>query len=205
LLAIAQAANEGSTERSIAAGWTRPEPADYEAGIEHTTVHSGKGSLILKSTGSTAKDFAVRQRIRADGFRGKRVRLSGWVKPDQAVGGGALWLRVDFQNGDYVLDGMLELSPTDRSVKLTNGWAKCDLVADVPEDALGISFGVRMRGKGAFWADDLAFDVVAKSIPVNTIERRPYKAADKAAAIERLKDEYSKAPQRPVNLGFENP
>lgn len=175
------AANDTDGERGIADGWTRPDPTDYEAAIERKVVHSGRGSLVLKSTGANPKDFAARQRIRADAYRGKRVRLSGWVKPDQAGEGGALWLRVDFNNGDYVLDGMLELSPSDRSVKLVNGWAKCELVADVPDDALGISFGVRMRGKGQFWADDLAFDVVEKTVPVNTIERRPYKSADKAS------------------------
>jgi hypothetical protein len=192
-------------ERSVATGWTAPESSDYEAGIDRKVVHGGHGSLFLKSARANAKDYAARQRIRADAYRGKRVRLSGWVKPDQAVEGGALWLRVDFKNGDYVLDGMLELSAKDRSVPLTNGWAKCELVADVPEDAIGLSFGLRMRGAGQFWGADLALDVVRKSTPTNTIERRPYRAPDKDAAIQRMKDEYSKAPERPVNLGFENP
>ena len=119
--------------------------------------------------------------------------------------GGAVWLRVDFKNGDYVLDGMLELGAKDRSVPMTNGWAKCMLVADVPEDAMGLSFGLRMRGVGQFWGDDLALEVVSKSTPTSTIERRPYRAPDKDAAVQRMTAEYSKAQEHPVNLGFENP
>jgi hypothetical protein len=204
-IALSLASAQATKERAVATGWTAPESSDYEAAIDHNVVHSGRGSLLLKSTTANAKDYAARQRIRADAYRGKRVRLSGWVKPGQAVEGGALWLRVDFKNGDYVLDGMLELGAKDRSVPMTDGWAKCALVADVPEEALGLSFGLRMRGAGQFWGDDLALEVVSKTTPANTIERRPYRAADKDAAIQRMRDEYSKAPERPVNLGFETP
>jgi hypothetical protein len=204
-MATVQAASDNPKERSVAAGWVSPESPEYEASIDHKVVHSGHGSVLLKAIGSTPKDFSVRQLIRADAYRGKRVRLSGWVKPDQAEEGGALWVRVDFKNGDYVLDGMLELSARDRSLKLVNGWTKCELVADVPDDALGVSFGVRMKGKGEFRADDLALDIVPKSVPTTTIERRPYRLADKEAMIQRLKDQFGRAPSHPINLGFENP
>lgn len=196
---------EAPKYRVVATGWTVPESTDYEAGIDHNVVHSGHGSLFLKSAGTKAKDYAARQRIRADAYRGKRVRLSGWVKPDQAVEGGALWLRVDFRNGDYVLDGMLELGAKDKSVPLSNGWAKCVLVADVPEDSMGLSFGLRMRGAGEFWGDDLTLEVVPKSTPTNTIERRRYRAPDKDAAIQMMKNEYAKAQEHPANLNFESP
>ena len=43
------------------------------------------------------------------------------------------------------------------------------------------------------------------TVRTNTIERRRYRLPDKDAAIKRLKEEYGKAPERPVNLGFENP
>jgi hypothetical protein len=204
-VALSLVSGQALKERSVATGWTVPESGDYEAGIDRKVVHSGHGSLFLKSAGANAKDYSARQRIRAGAYRGKRVRLSGWVKPDQAVEGGALWLRVDFKNGDYVLDGMLELGAKDRSIPMTNGWAKCVLVADVPEDAIGLSFGLRMRGAGEFWGDDLALEVVSKSTPTSTIERRPYRTKDKDAAIQRMVDEYAKAPERPVNLGFETP
>src|SRR4051794_17212670 len=52
-------------ERSVVSGWTRPDPAEYEAVIDHKVVHSGHGSLVLRSTGSNPKDFAAKQQIRA--------------------------------------------------------------------------------------------------------------------------------------------
>jgi hypothetical protein len=202
LVAFAAAAfAQTQKERPIAPGWTAPESSDYEAGIDHKVVRTGKGSLYLKSTGGNPKDYAARQSIKADAYRGKRIRLTAYVKPDQAAGGGAPWLRVDFQNADYVLDGMLELTARSANV---NGWVKCELVAQIPEDALGISFGLRMIGKGEIWADDLSFDVVPATVRTNTIERRKYRASDRDAAIQRLKEQYAKAPDRPVNLGFEN-
>jgi hypothetical protein len=123
-------------------------------------------------------------------YRGKRVRLSGWIDTDRAGQGGALWLRVDMQNGDYVLDNVVELKASHP------GWTRMQLVADVPADALGISFGVRMKGDGQVWADDLSLDVVSTAVPVTTIERRKNRTED-------LRKEYANSPEHPVNLGFE--
>lgn len=171
----------------IAAGWEGPFTPDYQAGIDHTFRHSGRSSIYLKSASNGAD--SVRQRIRADAYRGKRLRLSGWVDTDKAEQGGALWLRVDMQNGDYVLDNVVEL-------KTHSGWTRMELVADVPPDALGITFGLRMKGAGQVWADDLKLDVVGSSVPTTTIERRKNRAED-------LGKEYANAPEHPVNLGFE--
>lgn len=192
--------------RRIAAGWTSPPSADYEASLDHKVLHAGHASLVLRSLRAGAADYAARQDVRADAYRGKRVRLSGWVKPDHAENGGTLWLRVDMNNGDYILDSMLDLTARDQAAKDINGWTRCALVADVPQDALGISFGLRMKGTGEIWAGGLTFEVVAKSIPTTTIERRPYRVASgKEAALQQLRARYAKAPLRPVNLGFENP
>ncbi len=200
LLAISLAAAQ---DRQFAAGWTSPESADYKASIDLKTAHGGHPSIWLKSITSSAQDYSARQSIRADAYRGKRVRFSGWLKPDHVEDGGALWLRVDMQNGDYILDGMLDLTAKSKPLTSSNGWTKCELVAQVPDDAIGISFGVRMKGKGEIWAADFSFDVVDKGVQTTMIERRPYRAgAGKDAAIQRLRDQYSKAPTHPINLGL---
>jgi hypothetical protein len=188
--------------RPIAPGWSAPESADYSAGIDPKVAHGGRNSLYLKSVTPNPKEYAVRQFIRADAYRGKRIRLSGWIKPNAAQFGTALWLRVDMQNGDYVLDGMLGLSP-EAIAASKDGWVRCDLVADVPADAVGIAFGVRMNGTGEVWADDLSITTVNKSVPTTTIERRPYRAPDKEAAVDRMRKQYAAAPLHPVNMSFE--
>ena len=204
LLAIASLvyAADAPTYHSIAPGWTAPESADYQAGVDPRVAHGGRASLVLKSITSKAKEYAVRQQIRADSYRGKRIRLSGWLKPNGAQFGTALWLRVDMRNGDYVLDGMLGLNPKDIAAS-QNGWVRCDLVADVPADAVGVAFGVRMNGGGQIWADDLSITVVDKSAPTTTIERRPYRGPGKDAAIGRMNKEYAASPLHPINMGFE--
>lgn len=203
LLAICAAA-QSAPEKRVAPGWTGPESSDYEAGIDRKVQHAGHPGLYLKSITGGAKDDAVRQRIRADAYRSKRVKFSGWIKPDSAEQGGALWLRVDMNNGDYILDSMLDLSARDQGAKDSSGWARCELVALVPADALGISFGLRMKGKGQLWASDLAFETLTKPAMTTTIERRPYRGPDKESAIKRLREDYGKAPTAPVNLRFES-
>jgi hypothetical protein len=173
----------------VAAGWEGPVSPDYQAGIDRRVAHRGHASIYLKSLAPSAGGDAIRQRIRADAYRGKRIRLTGWVKAEHS---GALWLRVDMSNGDYVLDNIVDMPPGD--------WSKRQLVADVPADALGISFGLRMKGQGQAWADDLSLDVVSTSVPTTTIERRKDHAP---GAVSRLQEDYSRAPLHAVNLGFE--
>lgn len=175
-------------ERQVAPGWTVPDSPHYQAVIDRKTAHGGRGSLLLKTTEGDPQGIAARQRIRAEAWRGKRIRLSGWIKTDHADRGGALWLRVDMSNGDYVLDGMFE--------KKSGEWTRMEVVANVPEEALGLTFGLRMTGKGEVWADDLTIDVVPPTTPVTTIERRKSRGTFRA-------DDFLHAPLRAVNLNFE--
>lgn len=188
--------------RPIAPGWSAPEGAAYSAVIDSRVAHSGRSSLHLQSVSPGASEYAVRQLVRADAYRGKRVLLSGWIKPNTRPFGAALWLRVDMRNGDYVLDSMLGVSP-EAIAASKDGWVRCELVADVPADALGLAFGVRMKGSGEVWADDLKIANVDRSVPTTTIERRPYRAPDKDAAVERMHRQYAAAPLHPVNMSFE--
>lgn len=183
----------------VAAGWTAADSSEYQAKVDRSAFHSGHASMLLKFTGSKPDGYAARQSIQVGALRGKRIRLAAWLKADQAVDGGAIWLRVDMGNGDYILDAMLEVGPKP------SGWSRYALVSEVPADAIGISFGVRMKGKGEIRADDFTLEVVDKPVATTMIERRPYRAADRAAAVQRLHEQYSSAPAKPVNMGFENP
>jgi hypothetical protein len=192
-------------DRVIATGWSAPESQDHRAAIDRSMVRGGRASILLESTGPTVRSYAVRQRIRADAYRGQRIRLTGWLKPTVAGEGNALWLRVDLSNGDYILDAMLGASEQDLDEARKRGWIKYDLVAEVPADAIGIAFGVRMRGKGQIRGDDLALSVVDRSVPATTIERRQLPPANRARLVESLREQYAGAPRHPVNMGFEEP
>jgi hypothetical protein len=189
-------------DHQIAPGWIATGSASYDAAIDGKVRHGGASSLVLRlREGQATGSFAVRQRVKADAYRGKRVELSGWLKADRAEGGAALWLRVDMANGDYILDNMLDLTAADAAAK--RGWTRISLVADVPGDAAGISFGVRMKGTGEVWADDLAVKVVSNAVATTTVERRPFRGPGRDAAVRQMLDEYGRAPSAPVNGGFE--
>ncbi len=142
------------------------------------------------------------QRVKAGAYRNRRIRLTGWLFPEKTSGGAALWLRVDMPNGDYILDNMLELKPQDARSK----WMKVEIVAQVPSDALGISFGPRMKGAGQVWTDDLSLATVPDSVPTTTIERRKLgKGPAAEAALKQILADYAIAPAKPVNMSFEAP
>jgi hypothetical protein len=177
-------------ERPVAPGWTAAESAAYKAAIDRRNPHSGSASLTLTSLDGARGGYAASQRISAGAYRGKRIRLSGWFRTAGTDRGGALWLRIDMANGDYVLDGVFESS--------SEAWKRQDIVGAVPPDAIGISFGVRVAGKGQVWADDFALQIVPGKTPTNTIERRKNRTAGNVGA------QYQTARGRPVNLGFED-
>ena len=201
--AAGQNGSDGVQTHRIASGWELLETPGYRAAVDQKVAHSGRASLLLASVAENPKAAAVRQMIRANDYRGKRIRFSGWLKARDLTGGAALWFRVDMESGDYVLDGMLPLNPTSDAAPGANGWVKYDTIADVPADAIGISFGVRLDGHGEIWADDLSITDVGARVATTTIERRHLPAAGKDEALARLRRQYSNAPLHPVNLGFE--
>jgi hypothetical protein len=203
LIACCAVSESAPPERRIATGWTLLSTADYRASIDQKVAHGGSASLLLASVSGDARAGAVRQIVGARAYLGKRIRLSGWLKTNGAEPAAALWLRIDMNNGDYVLDGMLARSPSRDAAANANGWARYDIVAAVPADAMGISFGVRAEGRGELWADDFSLSEVNAKTPTTTIERRRLPDAGKQQAIALLRRQYAGAPARPVNLGFE--
>ena len=142
-----------ANDRQIAPSWSAFESTAYQVSIDRKIAHGGRASLSLKSTGAgDAQGYAARQRIRAAAWRGKKIRVSGWIKTDRIEsGGGAIWLRIDTANGDYILDGMIERRGQGLEPRRSGG-------PDPPDDAVGITFGARMIGTGQMWADDFQME-----------------------------------------------
>ncbi|MGA2902312.1 MAG: hypothetical protein ABSD98_00655 [Candidatus Korobacteraceae bacterium] len=65
------------------AGWilNQTKPGTYEAGTDPQAAYNGHPSAYLKCTKPAAGEIAnLMQRVRADKYAGKRVRLSAFVK-----------------------------------------------------------------------------------------------------------------------------
>jgi hypothetical protein len=166
---------------NVPRGWfmagSRPE--EFEAGVDAKYMYQGHASAFLKSKHSSVDGFGtLMQSLRAEQYKGKRVRLSGLVKSQEVVGWAGLWMRVDQGKDIAAFDNM-----QDRSIKATTNWQPCEVVLDVPQDATGISFGILLAGAGEVWLRNTKFEVVGTDVPATSRDDR-------------------KIPDKPVNLEF---
>ena len=130
--------------------------SEYAAEVDRKVTHGGQGAMSLRSIVARPAGFrAVTQIVKADAFRGKRLRLTGYLKTRDVAEFSGLWLRVDGPNGMLGFDNMER-----RPVKGTTDWTRHEVVLDVPEPAVRLAFGSLLRGVGQVWLDDLTLDVV---------------------------------------------
>nr|WP_216671493.1 AraC family transcriptional regulator [Saccharibacillus qingshengii] len=167
-------------------GWfmSGSHPFHYEMGVDRKTVHRGTGSGYLKSVSadSPGQFGTMMQAFRADAYKGKRIRLSAFVKTEAVKRGfAALWMRVDADDGESLqFDNM-----ANRTLTGTRDWNHYAIVLDVPGRSDQISFGVLLSGSGQVWVDGFVFEEVPDTVPTTHLE-----------TSATLNDE-------PVNLSFE--
>jgi len=174
---------------------TKTGTADrYSITVDQNVKHGGKASASIQFMCGDDQDAtgSLVQRIAADDYGGKRVRLSGWLKSVD-VGEAALWLTVDGERRRFVFDNM-----AGRTIRGTTDWKMYSIVVDVPVEAKRISIGMYVWGKGQAWADDLSFEVVGKNVPVTNVY--PGLSSVDDPSLANLPQPSRK---RPVNLDFE--
>lgn len=150
-------------------GWflSGSHPYNYEIGIDRKNVHQGNTSGYLKSkTVQAVDEFAtMMQQFKATDFKGKRIRLSGYVKTNNVKQFSGLWMRIENASEDSLqFDNM-----SDRPIIGTNNWNRYSIVLDVPENSAVISFGVLLSGEGEVWLDGLNFEIVDDNTPTTNI------------------------------------
>ena len=149
-------------------GWWRAgtNPAGYLVGIDRAVRHRGRASARLKSNGeSPTGSGSLMQISSADDYRGKRVRMSAWVRSEKVVGHSGLWMRVDGPS----LDASKPLATDtmqDRGIVGTRDWQKYEIVLDVPTESVDLAFGAHLSGGGTLWIDDVQFEGVNERVPV---------------------------------------
>lgn len=184
----------------VPAGWyiVGGNNATYVVGVDNNTVHGGNAALAIGGTDTSRLRFnGVGQSIKADTYRGKRIRLRAWVKQVGVAGFDAgLWMRID---GPGVTEGFDNF--TSRPLLGTNDWHQVEIILDVPNDAIGIALGALMSAKGELLVDDMTFDVIPASGPTTNqlVEFTP-SGIDSATTATG----YQGAPNTPNNLNFES-
>jgi len=157
-----------SGDRDIPSGWllAGSNPYDYAVGIDLIESKSGYASAYLKSTSTKPVGFAnLMQEIKANNFRGQRVRLSASIKAKFISGWSGLWMRVEDVIGRPL--GFDDMS--NRSIVGSSEWFQYEIVLDVPNNSDKITFGILLNGKGQVWVDNVKLLVVSSDVPVTDL------------------------------------
>ena len=136
----------------------------YEISIMDDAGIEGPGLSVAQIEGGSGTFGGVGQAISAENYRGKKVRLSGFIQTDGVDGGYAgLWIRVDKGKDMLVLDNM-----NDRGARGTSGWLPYECVIKVDPEATQIIFGALLTGTGRMYADKFKVEVVPDDTPTTS-------------------------------------
>ena len=135
--------------------------------------HGRKCRSCGDNGGATYGD--LHQNIDAGNYRGRRIRLTGFMRSENVSGMAGLWMQVggngscDRHSTAYAhnycsmpcenADNM-----ENRSMVGTEDWTRCEIVVDVPDGASNISYGARLYGQGQVWFENLRIDVVGRNV-----------------------------------------
>jgi putative CocE/NonD family hydrolase len=172
-------------------GWERSDPlgstSPYSFQLDGEIRRSGVSSVRIQSREGSAEYTVLRQRFLADAFRGRRIRLVGYLLVADVSGWAGLRMQITGSAAHRVNDNM-----RDRSLQGTGDWQRCEIVLEVPGDATLIDVGAILAGTGTLWADDFEFAVVGDEVPTTGALYPPQ--------VETLDPDLPRAPR---NLGFE--
>jgi hypothetical protein len=172
------------------AGWMRMGTQGFRVGLDGSVGRSGGASGHVTAASKSPDGFgALSQIIRAEAYRGKRVRFSAYVKT-RDVSGAMLWMRVDGNGGMLAFDNM-----GNRPLRGSADWTRASVVLDVPAEAEGILYGLILASGGEAWIDDASLEVVGMDVPsTNTVP-----ATMDASKAAQQRSMYANSPPSPVN------
>jgi RNA polymerase sigma factor (sigma-70 family) len=180
------------------AGWGKngTKPEAYAVGVDELQTWGGMPSAYVKSLEANGEGFGgMMQAISAEAYAGQRVRLSGWIKTEDANnGGGRLWLRVDGEQRGETLqfDNM-----NNRAIRGTSDWQECSVVLDVPPNAAALAYGFFVQGGGKMWVSGAKIEPVSNDVAsTNMLPKPMVQAVPPAAGPRKI------LPKMPTNLGF---
>ncbi len=151
-------------------------PNDYEMGVEVGSGQNGKNAATIRSYRKEAYGYGVlEQRISSDNYKGKRIKLTGFIKTKNVDHWAGLLMKVESkctnpvtgkeQRKIIAFDNMY-----NRLISGNTDFTKYEVILDVPDSASDIEYGARLTGAGQIWFDGLKFEVVGKDVAVTSSE-----------------------------------
>jgi hypothetical protein len=152
--------------------YSGPEPKDwflsgvdtlnYTIDVDKIVFQHGSQSATIKANLDSDPDWAtLMQRCNGDKFRGKRVRMNGFIETYGTESTMAMmWVRVD----DYTSMKSEDFDNMgDRPVSGVSNWTKCTIVFDVPDSVCVLNYGLILIGPGQAWFDNVSFEEVPET------------------------------------------
>jgi len=98
-----------------------------------------------------------------DKLRGKRIRISGWIKTNDVRECAGLEMYAYTADGRLVaIDNMMCVRP----IHGTTDWQQYQIVQDIPQDAAKIILGAILFCSGEIWTDDFQVEAVGSDVPL---------------------------------------
>ena len=187
---------EGDLVSELPSGWRvrgprlGVHPEQLGVFIDEKIARSGRSASLLSVDAVKADWGMLMQDVDATPYHGKRVRFGGYIRAHRVSGWAGLWMSVETASlEDIAYDNM-----EGRPIRGTLDWQRYDVVLDIDDNAIIISVGFVLHGKGQIWLDDASFTVVDDSVPVT--DQFPIGHARTRKIPSRLYD-------APVNLNFD--
>ncbi|MGA2440231.1 MAG: sigma-70 family RNA polymerase sigma factor [Tepidisphaeraceae bacterium] len=96
-------------------------------------------------------------------LRGKRIRISGWIKTNNVRECAGLEMYAYSAGGEMLaIDQMMCARP----IHGTTDWQQYQIVQDIPQDATKILLGAILFCSGEIWTDDFQVEVVGNDVPL---------------------------------------
>jgi C-terminal processing protease CtpA/Prc len=167
----------------------------YYFGLDSSTQHSGKYSILIKIDKTNNANGAISMSIPAN-YNGKQVEVRAYLKQKDVTDGQfGLVLRIDGPKGMLNYKGL----PV-KSIKGTTNWKQYTIKLPYPKEARAIIVGAGLEGVGELWADD--FEVLIDGKNINELEPLKPKENDKPELRAEFDNEFilgSKIKDIPVN------
>ncbi len=160
-------ANQEIATTNTLGTWPEGSFKDYLVGGDPAAPHGSEKRGYIKSIVNEPKDFyAYGTYINPSEFINKRVKMSAYVKTQDVEDSVGLIMRVDGPSKPGEMNTLGFDNMRNRPIKGTTEWKNHEIVLDVPENSIGIYYGIILSGKGQAWIDGLKFDVVGNDVPV---------------------------------------
>ncbi len=136
-------------------------PSKYTVAPDPMTLHDGHPTLLITGDGRCTKgswaNYWLNDR-HPDKFRGRSMKISAWVKTENAQGDHlTLWV--------YGPDGKqrrVDVEQKQPMIRGTMDWTHFTATADIPADTRFISAAFTVNGNGKAWVDGLKLEAVDK-------------------------------------------